>query len=89
MSERDEARFEGMVLAKLSALEERMDEVLEHVRTIQNGYIAEKAAHASLMAEVRALREKTNFNTRVIWSAVAWIIVAALGMLLAAFGVRW
>ena len=88
MSERDEARFEGMVLAKLSALEERLAEVLEHVRTIQKGCIAEKAAHAWLMAEVRALREKANFNTRIIWSAVAWIIVAALGMLLAAFGVR-
>ena len=88
MSERNGARFEGMVLAKLSALDERMEETLEQVRAIQERGAADQAAHASLLAELRAIREKVNFNSRVIWSAVAWIVMTALGTLIAVLGGR-
>lgn len=86
MSEKNGARFEGMVLAKLSALEERTDEVLRHVREIEKRCIRAHVRHASLIAEVHALREKTDFNTRIIWSAIAWIVVSAVGTLLALLG---
>ena len=87
MNDRSGTEFEGMVRAKLSGLEERLDEVLSAVRGIEERCMAEHAARAGLAAEVRALREKTDFNLRVIWSAVAWIVVAAAGLLLAALGV--
>ena len=86
MSERNGARFEGMVAAKLSALEERMEEVLLTVRTIEQRCMTEHAAHAALEAEMHAIREKVNFGMKVIWSAVAWIVLAAAGMLLAVLG---
>ena len=86
MNERNGARFEGMVLAKLSGLDERMDELLNAVRAMEERWTGQRAAHASLAAEVRALRERTDFHMRVIWSAVAWVVVAAAGVMLAAFG---
>jgi len=86
MSEHAWGRFEGMVVAKLSALEDRMDELLGVVRAIEGRCRAEQATSARLASELQALREKTNFSLRVIWSAVAWIVVAAAGMLLAAIG---
>lgn len=85
---RDDARFEGMVLAKLSGLEERLEEVLGHVRDIEGRCLAEHTASATLAADVKAVREKTDFNARVIWSAVAWMVVAAAGALLAVMGFR-
>ena len=87
MSERNGARFEGMVLAKLASLDERMEEMLNAVRTIEKRCMAEQATRASLAAELRALRERTDFHMRIIWSAVAWIVVAAAGILLAALRV--
>jgi len=84
MTERNDGRFEGMVLAKLASLEERVDEVLRFVREIQARCLREQTAHASLATEMQALREKTNFLTRVIWSAIAWIVLAAAGLILAA-----
>lgn len=87
MSEPNGARFEGMVLAKLTALDARMEEMLDAVRTIESRCMAEQATRASLATEVCALRERTDFHMRIIWSAVAWIVVAAAGMLLAVLGV--
>ena len=86
MSERNGARFEGMVLARLSALDERMGELLSAVRGIEKRCRVEHAAYASLAAQVRALGDRTSFNSRVIWSAVAWVVAAAAGMLFAIFG---
>ena len=87
MSDRNGGRFEGMVLAKLASLEERVDETLDCVRAIQDRCALEQAERASLMAEVQAIREKADFNARVIWSAVAWIAVVAVSILLAALGI--
>ena len=86
MSERNGARFEGMVLAKLSALEERMDETLDAVRAIEKRCMIEHASHASLTAQVHALSERIDFNRRMIWSGVAWIVAAAAGMILTVLG---
>ena len=86
MSEANDARFEGMVEARLEGLEDRMDEVLSVVRGIEGRCRAEQATSATLATEIRELRERTNFSLRVIWSTVAWICVAAAGMLLAAIG---
>jgi len=88
MTERNDGRFEGMVLAKLAALEERLEELLRFVREIQARCIREQTAHAALATQMHALREKTNFLTRVIWSAVAWIVLAAAGLVLAAVKFR-
>ena len=88
MSERNGARFEGMVLAKLDALDERTEETLQHVRAIQQQCAAAQVAHAALATEVDGVREKANLNARVIWSAVAWVIAAALGTVLALLGVK-
>jgi hypothetical protein len=85
MSDKEFSRFEGMVLARLSAIEERVEETLRHVREVESRCMNEHAAQASLAAELRAVREKTNLNTRVIWSAVAWIVVTAAGMVVAFF----
>jgi len=87
MTASNEARFQGMVTAKLQAIEDRVEELIEIVHAIEGRCRAEQTASATLAAEVRELREKTNFHMRVIWSAVAWIVVAAAGMLLAALGV--
>lgn len=86
MSDKTEGRFEGMVLAKLAALEERLEEVLESLHEIQRRSMHEQAAHATLAAEVQALHEKTGFLTRALWGAVAWILVSMAGLLLAAIG---
>lgn len=87
MSDPTGARFEGIVLAKLAALDERMEEMLDAVRAIEQRCMTEQATRASLAAELRALRERTDFHMRIIWSAVAWIVVAAAGILLAALRV--
>lgn len=86
MNEKNEARFQGLVLAKLSSLEERTEDILRHVRQIETRCIRAHARHAALAAEVDALHERTNFNTRIIWNAVAWIVVSAVGTLLAILG---
>ena len=83
MTERTGSKFEGMVLARLTGIEERMGEILRRLREIESRCLTEYAARAALAAEVRAVREKTNFNARVIWSAVAWIVIAAAGTLIA------
>lgn len=83
---RHEGKFEGMVEARLGALEDRVDEVLEVVRGIEERFRAEQTNAAILATRIEELKEKTNFSLRVIWSAVAWICVAAAGMLLAAIG---
>jgi len=75
-----------MVLARLQALERRMDEVLAVLRGIEGRCRAEQAESAALAGEVRALREKANFALRVIWSVAAWAAVAAAGAVLAAAG---
>jgi len=87
MSERrEEGKFEGMVEARLAALEDRLDEVLQLVRGIEARCRAEQTTSAILATRIEELKEKTNFNLRVIWGAVAWICVAAAGMALAALG---
>ena len=83
---RQEAKFEGMVEARLAALEDRLDEVLDVVRGIESRVRAEQTTSAILATRIEELKEKTNFNLRAIWSAVAWICVAAAGMALAALG---
>ncbi len=88
MTERDGSRFEGMALAKLAALEERVEEVLRFLREIEGRCMAERATQAAMSAELRALREKTGFNSRVIWAAVVWVVLAAAGMALAAMGLK-
>ncbi len=87
MSARSNASFEGMVAARLSGLEERLDDVLATLRTIEARCRDDHAAQAALAAEMRAVREKVNFSLKVIWSAIAWIAVSAGGMLLAAMRV--
>ena len=86
MKAHEEGKFEGMVVTRLSGIEDRMDELLEAVHGIEGRCCAEQATTATLAAEVRELREKTNLHMRIIWSAIAWIVVAAAGMLLATFG---
>lgn len=86
MTAHEEGKFEGMVLARLTGLEDRMDELLEAVHAIDGRCRAEQATSATLAAEVRELREKSNLQMRIIWSAVAWIVLSAAGVLLAAFG---
>ena len=87
MSERNGGRFEGMVMAKLNAIDERVEEMLGAIRAIEERCRGDHAARAALTAEVRALRDRTDFHMRVIWSAVAWIVVAAAGVLFATLGV--
>ncbi len=79
-------RFEGVVLTKLDDLDERVTELIELTREIQRRCMREQAVHATLASEVRALREKSDFLTRVLWGAVAWIVLSAAGVLLAALG---
>lgn len=86
MSEREGGKFEGMVVARLRALEEHIEELLRAVRRLEGRVMADHAAHAALASDVRALGEKANFNTRAIWSAVAGIVAAAAGMVLAMMG---
>lgn len=84
MSESGDSRFEGMVAARLEAIEGRLEETLEHVREIGRRCMVEHASVAGLRAEMKAVREKTNFNSRVIWAAVAWIVATGIGMAVAA-----
>ena len=86
MSRDHAGRFEGMVEARLIALEDRMDEALGIMRCIEERCRNEQAAHATLTTRIEQLQEKANFSLKVIWSAVAWIVVSALGMLAAAIG---
>lgn len=83
MTERDGSKFEGMVLARLQGIEERMEETLRCLREVENRCLGEHASHAALEVELRAVREKANFNARVIWSAVAWITLTAAGSFVA------
>ena len=84
MTDKENGRFEGMVMAKLGDMEERLDELLRFVREIQGRCMREQSDHAVMVAEVRGLREKTTFLTRALWGAVAWVVVAAAGLILAA-----
>jgi hypothetical protein len=70
-----------MVLARLEGIEGRMGELLGRVQEIGRRCMSEHASVAAIRAELRAVREKTNLNSRVIWGAVAWIVVTALGLL--------
>ena len=88
MSEKNLGKFEGLVLAKLDGLEERVDRVLNHLQEIENRCRSAHAAHAALSATVQSLRGRTDFLSRVIWGAVAWIVLTAAGALLAAMGMR-
>ena len=57
MSERNGARFEGMVLAKLSGLDERMDELLNAVRAMEE-VVRFAPDNADARARLETLREK-------------------------------
>jgi hypothetical protein len=79
----ERSRFEGMVLARLEGIDERIEELLRQVGEIGRRCMTEHASVATLRADLKSVREKSNFNAKVIWGAVAWIVVSALGALAA------